>query len=126
MPNKATIAPPRTAPGTSCARAAIFGTNPMTTRIPPATTMTSRVFTRVICTSPTFCEYVVYGNELKIPPNTMARPSARYPRARSLEDRSLSKILPKAINTPVDSATLTIATRIIVKIGTISKVGLPK
>ena len=46
---------------------------------PPAT-HTKRLFTPVTATSPTFCEKLVYGKVLKMPPMSVPKPSVRRPR----------------------------------------------
>ena len=75
IPNIAIIAPPNTDVGIIVAKAANLGTKPNTTSIIPQTTITVVLRTLDNSTSPTFCENVVYGKELKIPPMIEAKPS---------------------------------------------------
>ena len=57
-----------------------LGQQPSTTMMMPAATQTQRLLTPVTPTSPTFCEKLVYGKVLKMPPISVPRPSTRSPR----------------------------------------------
>ena len=76
-------------------------------------------------TSPTFCEKLVYGNVLKMPPISVPRPSVRRPRARSSWSSGLPVMSDSARNMPVDSIITTIITSVMVRIMTGSNVGMP-
>ena len=126
MPNITSPAPPSTTVGSDSTSAAILGSRPSTSRMMPAATQTKRLFTPVTATSPTFCEKLVYGKVLKMPPISVPRPSVRRPRARAGWSILRSVISPRARNMPVDSIITTIITSDMVRIITGSKTGTPK
>ena len=79
-------------------------------------------------TRPTFCEKLVCGKVLKMPPIKVPRPSVRSPAASSVWVIGRSVMSDSARNMPVDSIITTIITSVIVIVSTItgSKVGRPK
>ena len=93
--------------------------------ITPPATQTKRLLMPVTPTRPTFCEKLVYGKVLNTPPRIVPRPSVRRPRVRSSCVMRFPVMSPSARNMPVDSIITTIITRVMVRISTGSKVGMP-
>ena len=83
MPNMTRPAPPSTTVGRDSTSAAIFGNSPSRIRMMPPVTQTKRLLTPVTATRPTFCEKLVYGKVLKMPPIKVPRPSVRRPRLKA-------------------------------------------
>ena len=125
MPNITRPAPPSTKVGSDSISAAILGNTPSTIRMTPPATQTKRLLTPVTATRPTFCEKLVYGKVLKMPPMKVPRPSVRRPRVRAARSTLRSVISPSARNMPVDSIITTIITSVIVKIRIGSNTGMP-
>ncbi len=91
----------------------------------PAAATTQRLLTPVSRTRPTFSENAVYGNELKMPPMTVARPSARSTLPMSEALMRLPTISPVAMVRPVDSTAVMSSMMIIVRQATMSNLGMP-
>ena len=123
MPNITNPAPPSTKVGSDSTSAAILGSRPSTIRITPPATHTNRLFTPVTPTSPTFCEKLVYGKVLKIPPISVPRPSVRRPAVKAFWSIFRSVMSPSARNMPVLSIITTTITRLMVTISTGSNTG---
>ncbi|MNY17817.1 hypothetical protein D3C86_1511580 [compost metagenome] len=126
MPNIAIAAPPSTAGGIDATKNAALGSRLRTISSPPATMVTERQRTPVICTRPIFWAKEEWVKVLKNPAKNEAPASHNKPRRSIRGQTSWPVILPSARNIPVDSTKMITTTRHIDRIGASSNFGMPK
>ena len=94
--------------------------------MPPATAVTHRERTPVMDRTPMFCANAVYWKVLKMPPTTVAAPSARRVSAMRRSSMSTSVISPMASTSPVASTMVTSETMHMANTAAKTNSGRPK